>query len=65
MLKWVIVIVLVVLVTGLFQQPLARRLRMGRLPGDIRIDRDGRSYHFPFTSTLLLSILAWLLLRWL
>jgi DUF2905 family protein len=64
-LKWIIVVALVVLVTGLLQPTLARHLRMGRLPGDITIRRGGRSYLFPFTSTLLLSLLAWLLLRWL
>lgn len=65
MLKWLIVIVLLVVVTGLLQPGLARRLRLGRLPGDLSFRKDGRDYHFPFTSTLLLSLLAWLLLRWL
>jgi hypothetical protein len=62
-LKWIIVIALIVLVTGLTQPALARRLRLGRLPGDLTLRRGGRSYHFPFASTLLLSLLAWLLLR--
>ena len=29
----------------------------GRLPGDIRIDRDGVSFRFPLVSMLLVSIL--------
>jgi hypothetical protein len=61
--KWLIVIVLVVLVTGLFQPTLARHLRLGQLPGDVRLRRGGRSYYFPFASVVLLSLLAWLLSR--
>ena len=38
---------------------------MGRLPGDIRIAREGFRFHFPITTMVLLSILAsavlWLL----
>lgn len=63
MLKWVVVVVLLVLVTGLFRQDLSRRVRLGRLPGDVRFTIRGRSYHFPFTSTVLLSLLAWGILR--
>lgn len=65
MLKWIVVIALLVVVTGLSRPAITRHLRMGRLPGDITLRRNGRHYHFPFISTLLLSLLAWLLLRWL
>ncbi|WP_068809304.1 DUF2905 family protein [Thauera phenolivorans] len=63
MLKWFVVIVVLVLATGLMQPGLARRLRLGRLPGDLHFSFRGRGYHLPFTTTLLLSLLAWLLLR--
>ncbi|ANQ83578.1 DUF2905 domain-containing protein [Azoarcus olearius] len=63
MLKWFVVVVIVVLVSGLIQPGLARRLRLGYLPGDVAIRVRGRSYRFPFATTLLLSLLAWLLLR--
>ncbi len=63
MLKWLVVIVLLVLVSGLFQPQLRRNLRLGRLPGDLHFRLRGRTYHFPFTSTVLLSLLAWLVLR--
>jgi len=32
-------------------------LRLGRLPGDIRIKRDGFSFYFPLTTCLLISLL--------
>jgi hypothetical protein len=42
-----------------------RWLRLGRLPGDIAIQRDGFSLYFPITTMLLLSALvsgvAWLI----
>ena len=63
MLKWIVVIVLVVLVTGLMRPGIAHRLRLGRLPGDVYFKFRGRAYHFPFTTTLLLSLFAWLIFR--
>ncbi len=33
-------------------------LRLGRLPGDLAIQRDGFSFFFPITTMLLLSALA-------
>ena len=35
---------------------------LGRLPGDIAIQRDGFSFYFPLTSCLLASVLLSLLL---
>lgn len=32
-------------------------LPLGRLPGDIRIERDGFSFYFPVTSSILVSVL--------
>lgn len=63
MLKWLVVIVLIVLVTGLFRPGLARTLRLGHLPGDLHFRVRGRTFHFPFTTTILMSLVAWALLR--
>lgn len=65
MTKWLLAILLVVLVTGLLQPALARRFRLGRLPGDLAFRWRGRTWIFPFASILLLSALASLILRWL
>jgi hypothetical protein len=62
MLKWLIVILVIVLVTGFFRATLARHLRLGHLPGDVHITFRGKPYHFPFTSTVLLSGVALLIL---
>lgn len=63
MLKWLLVVALLVLVTGLIRPGAARRLGLGRLPGDLAFRFRGREYHFPFATTALLSLLAWLILR--
>jgi len=35
----------------------------GRLPGDIHIDRENFSFHFPLASSILISILLTILLN--
>ncbi|MDP2810269.1 MAG: DUF2905 domain-containing protein [Rhodocyclaceae bacterium] len=63
MLKWVVAIVLAVFVIGLLHPRLAARLRLGRLPGDLRFRFRGREYAFPFATTLLVSLLLILAAR--
>jgi len=63
MLKWLIALFLAVLVLGLLHPRLARLLRLGRLPGDIRFTRRGREYAFPFATALVLSLLLSALAR--
>jgi len=62
MLKWLVVIVLIVVVSGLLQSR-PGRLRPGRLPGDLRLTVAGRTLYLPFATTILLSLAAWALLR--
>jgi hypothetical protein len=57
MLKWLITVVLALaLFSGLM--PLLRRLGLGRLPGDFDFTMFGRRWSFPLMSTVLLSLLA-------
>ncbi|MBX3686204.1 MAG: DUF2905 domain-containing protein [Rhodocyclaceae bacterium] len=63
MLKWVVVIFLVVVLTGVMQTRGARALKLGELPGDLSFTILGKRFFFPFTTTILLSFLAWLLMR--
>jgi hypothetical protein len=37
-------------------------LPVGRLPGDISVKRDNFSFHFPITTSIILSIILTLLL---
>ena len=57
MLKWLLTLVLALLVMGALT-PWLRRLGLGRMPGDITIERNGRQYSFPIGSTIMLSLLA-------
>lgn len=63
MLKWLIVLLVAVFIVGLLQPRLARLLRLGRLPGDLRLRLRGRDYVFPFASAVLLSLVAGLIGR--
>ena len=38
-------------------------LPFGRLPGDIRIERDGFSFYFPLGSSILISILLTIIIN--
>ena len=65
MLKWLLTL-LVVLVILAAATPLLGRLRtgkfsLGNLPGDFRVAVRGRLYYVPFASTVLLSLLVWLI----
>lgn len=45
--------------------PWLSRLPLGRLPGDIHVEREGWSFHFPLTTSiiasLVLTLIVWLL----
>jgi hypothetical protein len=38
---------------------------LGRLPGDIRIEREHFRFYFPVTTCLIISVVVTLLFRWL
>lgn len=64
MLRWLIVVLLaLVIFSGL--QPWLQKLGFGHLPGDFRFSLFGREWFIPITSTLLLSMLAAAVARWL
>ena len=42
--------------------PWLRRLGLGRLPGDIAIEREGFHFYFPVTTMILVSIVVTLIL---
>lgn len=63
MLRWFIVVLLaLILFSGL--QKWLEKLGFGRLPGDFRFRLFGREWFLPVTSTLLLSLLAAAIARW-
>lgn len=63
MLKWILTLVIAMFLLGIAAPHLARLIRLGQLPGDFAFRFRGRTYVFPFTTTILLSALLFLLSR--
>ncbi len=62
MLKWLVTLLLALVILSA-ATPLLRRFRLGRLPGDFQIPVRGRVYYVPFATTVVLSLLVWLIGR--
>ena len=64
MIRWLIVVFLaLVLLNGV--TPWLQKLGFGRLPGDIRFKIFGRQIFIPLTTTILLSLVAAGISKWL
>jgi hypothetical protein len=66
--RWLVVAGLVLVVAGLAVMALAHLgIPLGRLPGDIRIERDGFRFYFPLGTcvalSVVLSLVLWLIGR--
>ncbi|MEZ5632745.1 MAG: DUF2905 domain-containing protein [Burkholderiaceae bacterium] len=58
-------VVFVALMCISWLQPLLRRIGLGRLPGDFRFRLFGREWSVPLASTLILSALVSLIVKFL
>lgn len=54
---------LLLVVAGLLW-PWLSKLPWGRLPGDISVERENFSFHFPLMTSLIVSVVLSLLLWW-
>lgn len=63
MLKWMLTLVVAIFLLGIVGPHLARFIRFGQLPGDFAFRFRGRRYVFPFATTIVLSLLLWLVSR--
>ena len=61
--RLLIVIGVLFLLAGLLW-PWLSRVPWGRLPGDILIEREGLRFHFPLTTSIIISVVLSLLLWW-
>jgi hypothetical protein len=64
MIRWVVVIFIAVIVFSTLL-PWLEKLGIGRLPGDLRFKLFGRVFSLPFASTILISLVVFLLARFL
>jgi hypothetical protein len=62
MLKWLLTLAVVLFVLGL-AGPWLARLGLGRLPGDVSVQRRGRRFYFPIATSIVLSLALILVLR--
>lgn len=62
MLKWLLTLAVVLFVLGL-AGPWLARLGLGRLPGDVSVQRRGRRFYFPVATSIVLSLALMLILR--
>lgn len=62
MLRWVVTIFIVVVVFSSLL-PWLEKFGIGRLPGDLRFRLFGRTFSFPFASTILISLFVLLLAK--
>lgn len=51
------------LIGGGLLWPWLSKLGLGRLPGDIIVEREGFSFYFPITTMVLISIVVTIILR--
>ncbi len=64
MIRWLVVIFLALMIfSGL--RPWLEKVGLGKLPGDFRFRFAGREWFIPLTSSVLLSLLALLVARFL
>lgn len=64
MIRWMVVIFLALIFISWFS-PVLQKLGFGRLPGDLRFRLFGREMFVPLTSTILLSMLASVIAKYL
>jgi len=62
LLKWLLTLAVVIIVLGL-AGPWLARLGLGRMPGDVSVQRNGRRFYFPVATSIVLSLALMLVLR--
>lgn len=63
MFRWLLAVFFAVFLIGIFMPTVARKLNLGKLPGDFSCRLRGREFQFPFATTIVLSLLLTLLMR--
>lgn len=61
MARWLIILGIVLLVAGLLW-PWLSKLDLGRLPGDLVVERENFRLYFPITTAILISVVLSLIL---
>ena len=59
--RWLIIFGVVLIAAGLLW-PLLHKIGLGRLPGDIVIERENFRFYFPIVTSLIISVILSLVL---
>ena len=58
-----LIVIGVALVVAGLAWPLFSKLGLGRLPGDIAIERENFRFYFPLGTLIVVNVVLWLLMR--
>ena len=61
MARWLITFGVILIVAGLLW-PLVQKLGLGRLPGDIVVERESFRFYFPIATSLIISVILTVIL---
>ena len=62
--KWIIVVGILIVVIGIIIYFFHDKLNwLGKLPGDIRIEKENFRFYFPITTMIIISVLLTLLIN--
>jgi len=62
--KWIIVISILIVVIGILVYFFSDKLHwIGRLPGDIRIEKENFRFYFPITTMIIISLAVTLIIQ--
>ncbi|ACI18302.1 DUF2905 domain-containing protein [Dictyoglomus thermophilum] len=61
--KWLIIFGIILIILGLIFVFIDKIPFLGRLPGDIRIEKKNFVFYFPITTSILLSLLLTIILN--
>jgi hypothetical protein len=59
--RWLITFGVILIIVGLLW-PLVQKLGLGRLPGDIVVERENFRFYFPIATSLIISVILTLIL---
>ncbi len=59
--KTLLLVGVVIVCIGLLW-PWLKKLPLGRLPGDIIIQKPGFSFYFPVTTLIIINVIVWLII---
>ena len=62
--KWIIIIGILIIITGIIIYFFHDKLNwLGKLPGDIRIEKENVRFYFPVTTMIIISVVLTILIN--